>query len=83
MNFFTQRDKQLHILTNIFGVIMWQFVMPLSCAIQLQILIGIGKEIYDYYHPLTHTCDVWDIVADVIGTYLGVTLVLLFIHFWK
>ena len=82
INFLSQRDKQLHIITNIGGLIFFQIFMPLRCALQLQILIGIDKEIYDFYHPATHTCDVWDIVADCIGCYTGVVLVLAFAFFF-
>jgi hypothetical protein len=83
MNFFTQRDKQLHAL-GCFGLtIVLSTVMPLSCAVQAVILIGIGKEVYDLQHPLSHTADVMDILADVIGIYAGAAFVLLIHHLSK
>lgn len=29
--------------------------------------VGIGKEVYDYFHPETHTSDIWDCVATGAG----------------
>jgi hypothetical protein len=83
MNFFKQLDKQLHIITCVAWVILFQFFMPLSCAIQATLLIGIGKEIYDRAHPETHTADVMDILADAIGIYIGAAFMLLIHHLNK
>jgi hypothetical protein len=30
-------------------------------------IIGLGKEVYDYFHPKTHTCDIKDLLADCVG----------------
>ena len=64
-------DKQLHCIVSFLLTLVFACVIPLSCSIQLVLLIGIAKEVFDYYHPQTHTCDVWDIVADAVGAYLG------------
>ena len=29
--------------------------------------VGVAKEIYDFFHPKTHTCDIKDLMADCIG----------------
>jgi len=41
------------------------------------LLIGIGKEVYDYFHPKKQTCDIKDFLADFLGV-LAVTTVYFF-----
>lgn len=74
--FTRQPDKQLHCAGSFILAMFFSFVMPLHCAVQAVLLIGISKEVYDYYHP-PHVADVWDIVADAVGAYLAVAVLLL------
>ena len=39
--------------------------LPLAGAAVL--LAGIGREVYDAYHPATNTVDIWDVVATCAG----------------
>lgn len=69
-------DKKLHFAVG--------FIICAVCAIAgyahmglvLAIAAGLIKEIYDLAHPLTHTADVMDFVATVVG---GSAAYLLFI----
>jgi Fe2+ transport system protein B len=66
------KDKFLHtavsaLITLIFiwffnrmGINWW--VSPI-----IALSIGVAKEIWDYFHPKTHTCDIKDLGADFIG----------------
>ena len=47
-----------HFVSTMFG-----FVVVLCAAI--------GKEVYDYWHRDTHTPDIWDAVATVLGGTIG------------
>lgn len=54
-------DKLYHLIAGIiFGFI----------NLYLGIFIGIGKEIYDNFIP-RHTCDIKDLIATVIGAFIG------------
>lgn len=59
-------DKQAHTISGLilFGVL-WFFLGPLW-AIHALIAAALAKEIYDYFHPYTHSCEVMDIVATTI-----------------
>lgn len=39
------------------------------------IIVGFAKEVWDYFHPKTHTVDVWDFMATVVGGLFGFVLV--------
>jgi hypothetical protein len=30
-------------------------------------LLGLAKEVWDYFHPEMHTADIWDLVATTLG----------------
>jgi hypothetical protein len=65
-------DKFLHIgfsagititLIGFFNIIhVYWWLSPI-----IAFMIGIGKEIYDYFHPKNHTCDIMDLLSDLIG----------------
>ena len=85
MNFYRQQDKQLHMvgcfaLTIVFSLAL-QYLTP--CPHQVlyawvtTLAIGGLKELYDYCHPLTHTADEMDFLADVIGASAAAALLLL------
>lgn len=84
LTFLNQADKQRH-LEICFGLTMalgYLLLMPLPLLIAVALaalvvlVIGFGKEIYDKRHPLTHTADWLDFLADAIGV-AGACLVLL------
>ena len=43
------------------------------------LLAGIGREVYDAYHPATNTVDIWDVVATCAG-WIPVAVVVQIIH---
>lgn len=59
-------DKALHIIGGavIFAAFHWRFGM---FAIVPVVIAAIAKEIYDKFHPESHTCDIKDAIATVIG----------------
>lgn len=59
-------DKQAHFLGGYSLSLTFGLINPLI-GLAVVVLAAIGKEVYDYYHPLTHTPDIWDIVATVSG----------------
>jgi hypothetical protein len=66
------KDKFLHVVVSAGLTLLFIWLLPLihvawwfSAIIVL--LIGAGKEVYDYFHPKTHTCDIKDFMADAIG----------------
>lgn len=61
-------DKIYHCLT---GVILFAIGNLVGYGLLVAIVGAIGKEIYDYLHKDTHTPDVWDAVATILGGLLG------------
>lgn len=62
-------DKCLHVIV---GVIIFAILQLINVpmALVVVILVALGKEAYDYFHP-RHTCDIWDAVATICGGILG------------
>lgn len=62
------QDKQAHFISGaalaIFFIVL-QFP-PVYAAVMVSI-IGVVKEIYDHYHPLLHTADIYDWLATTLG----------------
>lgn len=63
-------DKYQHalgcaILTSTICALPFDLVLLLAGPVVF--LIGLGKEVYDYFHPDKHTADWKDLVADCIG----------------
>lgn len=84
LTFLKQLDKQLH-MAVCFGLTMalgYLLLMPLSLLVAVALAalvvlaVGFGKEVYDKQHPLTHTADWLDFLADAIGV-AAASLVLL------
>ena len=66
------KDKFLHVavsagLTLLFIWLLSFIHIAWWFAPIITLLIGISKEIYDYFHPKTHTCDIKDLMADALG----------------
>jgi len=80
-------DKIAHALA---GALILMFIAPIlisfGCGILPVFVIslcvvfsaGLGKEVWDYYHP-AHTCDGLDLLATMVGGVVGV--ILAFIQF--
>lgn len=64
-------DKRLHACVG------FALALPLALdgypieGLALAIIAGAAKEAYDHAHPLTHTADVWDFAATVLGGLVG------------
>lgn len=68
LGFIEQRDKQLHIAGSaILTIVIYLLAKSLVIAGVGALVVGIGKEVYDYYHPEKHTADIKDILADCVG----------------
>ena len=67
LTFIKQSDKQMHMLgCYALTLTLALFTLPLYAA-AIAFAIGFAKELYDYRHPLTHTADSADLLADTIG----------------
>ena len=76
IGFFRQKDKQLHIVASaILTIAIYLLTKSLIIAGAGALLVGIGKEVYDYYHPKKHTADTKDVLADVIGIMVATLII--------
>ncbi len=66
-------DKQAHFLSGALGGLFLAFYIG-YWALLIVALIALAKEVYDYKHPLTHTCDFYDWLATTLGGCLGMLL---------
>jgi len=70
-------DKQAHAISGALTVL---FLVVTGYSVwhglALCLVNAVGKEIYDYYNPKTHTCDVWDAVATMTGGVLAAIYVI-------
>jgi len=64
----TPFDKLLHFAV---GTAITALVVSVTGSLALAgvavLLAGAGREVYDAYHPDTHTADIWDVVATCAG----------------
>ena len=65
------QDKLLHFIGGagiaiLFGILGYPLV-----GLGVAAIVGVGKEVYDYFYPKTHTADVWDFVATALGGLVG------------
>jgi hypothetical protein len=64
-------DKRLHACVG------FALALPLALAglpaegLCLALIVGCLKELWDAYHPLTHTADFWDFAATTLGGLFG------------
>jgi hypothetical protein len=62
------RDKVLHFAVGAaISTLAVIFTGSLTLAGVAVLLAGIGREVYDAYHPATNTVDLWDVVATCAG----------------
>lgn len=72
-------DKQAHFISGMLGSMLLAFFIGFW-AIVIIALIALAKEVYDYKHPLIHTCDFYDWLATTLGGILGAGLWQLIFH---
>jgi hypothetical protein len=68
------KDKQLHALAG-FVIGLSSFVFASLYVFTAGVLLAVGKEVYDYFHPAIHSCDVSDALVTIGALSLG-----LYIH---
>lgn len=66
------KDKFLHVGVSAGLTLLFIWLLPFIhvawwWAPIITLLIGAGKEVWDYFHPKAHTCDLKDFMADAIG----------------
>ena len=66
-------DKIYHCLG---GVVLFAIGQLFGYGLALAVTGAVVKEIYDYMHKDTHTPDVWDAVATILGGLLGFVIYL-------
>ena len=74
---YLEKDKLAHIFVSYSIVLTLAQVLPLLVVIILTVLVGVAKEIYDYYYPKIHTADIKDIIADIVGVAIATVYILL------
>lgn len=71
MKFLLQPDKALHLTVSYALALTLALFLPLLYAVAIVLVIGAGKEWYDYKHPLTNTAEWTDFYADCVGAGLA------------
>jgi hypothetical protein len=74
-----QKDKFVHYMVSAAMTIVFIWIclfikIPWWIAPIAALLVGAGKEVYDYFHPKTHKCDILDFRADFLGVLAITTL---------
>ena len=67
--------QRLVVSTLILVALGW--IRPFWIPVLVTILIGAGKEVYDYFHQETHSAEWHDFICDLIGIAFGCLFVLL------
>jgi len=70
-------DKQAHALGGAVIALALGYVVAASWCALAAVLAGAIKELWDYFHPETHTVDVWDFNATAMGGLAGAIFVYL------
>lgn len=66
IDFFKQRDKQLHIFACWSLTLTLALVLPLQAAIAWVLVAGVAKEVWDHFNPPS-VADAMDLLADIVG----------------
>jgi hypothetical protein len=64
MKILFEKDKQKHAIIGVL-VGLSSFYFPGAWVFIVGCIVAVGKEIYDYYHPLNHTPDVSDALVTI------------------
>ena len=65
------KDKRLHFAVGL-AIGVGVFILNPYLAFITGCIVAIGKEVYDYFHPDTHTADVTDALVTIAGVALGI-----------
>lgn len=57
------KDKQEHIIVGLIIFLILGIILGMELSLIWIFIIAICKELYDYFHPESHSCEVMDIVA--------------------
>lgn len=69
-------DKLLHFLAGIFIVGFCYLLLPnIEIAFFIAIGFGFGKEVYDYFHPKSHSAEFMDLLATAYGALIAASLI--------
>ena len=73
-----RKDKLQHFIVGLgIASLSLTFGFNQIIAFVLVSIFGIGKEVYDYFHPKKHTADLFDAFATILGGGLAIYLNLL------
>ena len=70
-------DGLLHIACEALIVAAFGWLRPIWIPALIALAAGIGKEVYGYFHPESHSTEWHDVFCDLIGIALGIVIVLL------
>jgi hypothetical protein len=73
-NRYVPPDKQEHFWSGAIGAGLLSIYIG-YWAILIVTLIALAKEVYDYLHPLVHTCDFFDWLATTLGGVTGLVII--------
>ena len=63
-------DKCLHFVGGqgiaFLAMVTFHHWHPYLIALAAGVIVGVGKEVWDYYHP-PHKCEGWDALATILG----------------
>lgn len=74
------KDKQLHLIVGFICGSLITFFSNIHLAISIGVIVAIGKEVYDHYHPKNHTAEVLDVLTTIIGAIVGSALIWVIRH---
>lgn len=75
-------DKQAHILGGLYiATITFIATSNLLFAFLAAFAVAVLKEVYDYFHPKSHSCDIYDAIATAFGGAVGVLVIFLVKHY--
>lgn len=60
-------DGLLHISCTAVIVLFFAGMFPWWVAALIGLAAGLGKEVYDYFHPDKHSTDIHDVLCDLLG----------------
>lgn len=77
INKIKSNDKLLHLLVNLFIILLFGGLFGIVIGLSLSILASLGKESYDALRPNGTGWDWKDLLADLVGIIIGILILLL------
>ena len=65
------KDKELHVLCGFAICVFVGLIFNSNIGLLVSCLAGIGKEVYDYFHPKQHSVELADFIATMFGGVVG------------